>query len=218
MVTRFFLNISHEKMSTLAHFVSHCAILLDGKSTAVYRQGISSFLQRRKHHYLVHDKTHANQQGENVRVQFYSSVCKMDKGRQKDGVKKKLLYYTTFFVLCRHLSQRWCNFVDKIIKDGTLGGVSRSCEIWRSPQEFLPKVWRLTQFFLLLRVGMAAAVAAVADNAKMSCRHEQANRFCKLKSGKLKRRKNANLFERVCTIIWCGFLFHISFSTGFTRA
>ena len=42
-------------------------------------------------------KTHANQQGENVRVQFYSSVCKMDKGRQKDGVKKKLLYYTTFF-------------------------------------------------------------------------------------------------------------------------
>lgn len=42
MVTRFFLNISHEKMSTLAHFVSHCAIQLDGKSTAVYRQGISS--------------------------------------------------------------------------------------------------------------------------------------------------------------------------------
>ena len=139
-------------------------------------------------------------------------------GRQKDGVKKKLLYYTTFFVLCRYLSQRWCNFVDKIIKDGTSGWESRSCEIWRSPQEFLPKVWRLTQFFLLLRVGMAAAVAAVADNARMSCRHEQANRFCKLKSGKLKRRKNANLFERVCTIIWCGFLFHISFSTGFTRA
>ena len=69
-----------------------------------------------------------------------------------------------------------------------------------------------------LRVGMAAAVAAVADNARMSCRHEQANRFCKLKSGKLKRRRNANLFERVCTIIWCGFLFHIPFSTGFTRA
>ena len=83
MVTRFFLNISHEKMSTLAHFVSHCAILLDGKSTAVYRQGISSFLQRRKHHYLVHDKTHANQQGVNVRVQFYSSVCKMDKVGKK---------------------------------------------------------------------------------------------------------------------------------------
>ena len=92
--------------------------------------------------------------------------------------------------------------MDKIIKDGTLGGVSRSCEIWRSPQEFLPKVWRLTQFFLLLRVGMAAAVAAVADNARMSCRHEQANRFCKLKSGKLKRRKNANLFERVYAIFF----------------
>ena len=148
----------------------------------------------------------------------FTAVCAKWTRSAKDGVKKKLLYYTTFFVLCRHLSQRWCNFVDKIIKDGTLGGVSRSCEIWRSPQEFLPKVWRLTQFFLLLRVGMAAAVTAVANNARMSCRHEQANRFCKLKSGKLKRRKNANLFERVCTIIWCGFLFHISFSTGFTRA
>lgn len=58
MVTRFFLIISLEKISTLAHFVCHCAILLDGKSTAVYRQGISSFLQRRKHHYLVHDISH----------------------------------------------------------------------------------------------------------------------------------------------------------------
>ena len=84
-------------------------------------------------------------------------------------LKKKLLYYTTFFVLCRHLSQRWCNFVDKIIKDGTLGGVSRSCEIWRSPQEFLPKVWRLTQFFLLLRVGMAAAVTVVTVLAVLWC-------------------------------------------------
>ena len=45
-------------MSTLAHFVSHYAIQLDGKSTAVYRKGISSFLQRRKHHYLVHDISH----------------------------------------------------------------------------------------------------------------------------------------------------------------
>ncbi len=121
MVTRFFLNISHEKMSTLAHFVSHCAILLDGNSTAVYRQGISSFLQRRKHHYLVHDKTHVNQQGENVRVQFYSSVCKMDKVGKKMVSKRSCCIIQLFFVLCRHLSQRWCNFVDKIIKDGTLG-------------------------------------------------------------------------------------------------
>ena len=44
------------------------------------------------------------------------------------------------------------------------------------------------------------------------------NKFCRLKSGKLKRRKNENLFERVCTIIWCGFLFRIFFSTVFTRA
>ena len=149
----------------------------------------------------------------------FTAVCaKWTRVGKKMVSKRSCCIIQLFFVLCRHLSQRWCNFVDKIIKDGTLGGVSRSCEIWRSPQEFLPKVWRLTQFFLLLRVGMAAAVAAVADNARMSCRHEQANRFCKLKSGKLKRRKNANLFERVCTIIWCGFLFHISFSTGFTRA
>ena len=49
---------------------------------------------------------------------------------------------------------------------------------------------------------MAAAVAAVADNARMSCRHEQANRFCKLKSGKLKRRQNANLLERVYAIFF----------------
>ena len=59
MVTRlFFLNISLEKNSTLAHFVSHCAIRLDSKSTSVYRQGISSFLQRCKHHYMVHDISH----------------------------------------------------------------------------------------------------------------------------------------------------------------
>ena len=58
---------------------------------------------------------------------------------------------------------------------------------------------------------MAAAVAAVADNARMSCRHEQANRFCKLKSGKLKRRKNANLFERVYTVIGVDSSFAFSF-------
>ena len=135
----------------------------------------------------------------------------MDKVGKKMVSKRSCCIIQLFFVLCRHLSQRWCNFVDKIIKDGTLGWVSRSCEIWRSPQEFLPKVWRLTQFFLLLRVGMAAAVTAVADNARMSCRHEQANRFCKLKSGKLKRRKNANLFERVYTVIGVDSSFAFSF-------
>ena len=58
---------------------------------------------------------------------------------------------------------------------------------------------------------MAAAVTAVADNARMSCRHEQANRFCKLKSGKLKRRKNANLFERVYAVIGVDSSFAFSF-------
>ena len=46
---------------------------------------------------------------------------------------------------------------------------------------------------------------------RYSCGHEQAIQFCRLKSGKLKRRKNANLFERVYAVIGVDSSFAFSF-------
>ena len=47
-----------------------------------------------------------------------------------------------------------------------------------------------------------AVCGKIANFAIEFCGHVQAIRFCKLKSGKLRRRKNGKLFERVRTITY----------------
>ena len=46
---------------------------------------------------------------------------------------------------------------------------------------------------------------------KISCGHEQTIQFCRLKSGKLKRRKNEKLLERVYAVIGVDSSFAFSF-------
>lgn len=90
----------------------------------------------------------------------------------------------------------------------------------RNPQDFLTEVWWFVRLFIYLRLVSDRAGESSrlklrpAQGYKISCGHEQTIEFRKLKSGKLRRRKNENLFERVRTSLWCGFLFHIFFSTG----
>jgi len=64
------------------------------------------------------------------------------------------------------------------------------------------------------RAATAALSSQGADKQGNLVDTGKQRRFCKLKSGKRKlSRKTGNLFEWVDIIIWCGFLFHVFFST-----
>ena len=87
----------------------------------------------------------------------------------------------------------------------------------RNPSDFLLKIWWLIRFLIHLplvsdRAGESPRLKSLrCRETTKSSGHEQAIQFCKLKSGKLKRRKNANLFERVYAVIGVDSSFAFSF-------